>query len=257
MEPARGAGVDLALHGVTKAFGGFVAVNQVSLEVTRGQRCALLGPNGAGKTTLLNLINGRLSCTAGSILIRGHDVTRRSAAARSRYGVGRSFQRTNIFPGLSLLANVRLGLMAGQGLATWNPWRAIAADTALNDAALRLLGRVNLKRDPDERADALSYGEQRQLELAITLATEPDIVLLDEPTAGMSPSETAAIIELLVELLEGRTVVIVEHDLSVVDRIAERIVVLERGRVIADGAPAEVKADPAVQRAYLKGAQHA
>lgn len=252
----RGSGstVDLALKDVTKAFGAFIAVNQVSLEVARGQRCALLGPNGAGKTTLLNLINGRLGCTAGSILIRGHDVTRRSAAARSRYGVGRSFQRTNVFPGLSLLANVRLGLMArGQGLATWNPWRSIAADRALNDAALRLLGRVNLKRDPDERADALSYGEQRQLELAITLATEPDIVLLDEPTAGMSPSETAAIIELLVELLEDRTVVIVEHDLSVVDRIAERIVVLERGRVIADGAPAEVKADPAVQRAYLKG----
>ena len=248
---------DLELRAVHKSFGGFVAVDSVDLAVARGQRCALLGPNGAGKTTLLNLISGRLACTSGSISVRGQDVTRRSAAARGRLGVGRSFQRTNVFPGLSLLENVRLGVQAREGWNNWNPWRAIGAARSLNDRARDMLAKVNLRAQADERADALSYGEQRQLELAITLAARPDIVLLDEPTAGMSPTETAAIIELLIELLQGRTVVIVEHDLSVVDRIADRIVVLERGKVIADGAPAAVKADPNVQRAYLKGGARA
>jgi branched-chain amino acid transport system ATP-binding protein len=245
------------LKGVSKRFGDFGAVNDVDLAVPQGQRCALLGPNGAGKTTLLNMISGRLSLSAGQIRLGGHDVSRASPGQRARLGVGRSFQKTNIFPQLTLLENVRLGVQSRAGAGNWNPWRAADADAALNESAAGWLRRVSIRRSHDTRAEELSYGEQRQLELAITLATAPQIVLLDEPTAGMSHSETAVILELLAELLEGLTVVIVEHDLSVVDRIAHRVVVLERGRVICDGTPAEVKANTRVQSAYLKGAHRA
>lgn len=247
----------IELKDVCKRFGDFEAVGGVDLGIPRGQRCALLGPNGAGKTTLLNLISGRLALTRGSIHIEGHDVSHEPAGARARLGVGRSFQKTNIFPRLSLLQNVRLGLQARHPARNWNPWGAIDRDASLHDEASALLARVDIGRSVDTLADALSYGEQRQLELAITLATRPRIVLLDEPTAGMSPTETSHVLELMMELLKDLTVVIVEHDLSVVDRIADRIVVLERGRVIADGDPAAVKADSRVQHAYLKGASHA
>ena len=247
----------LELQGVGKKFGEFQAVRDVALAVPQRQCCALLGPNGAGKTTLLNLISGRLALSSGSIRVSGRDVTRCHAGERARLGVGRSFQKTNIFGQLSLIENVRLGLQARQSKLNWKPWGRIERDGTLNDAARHMLARVDIQADPYSLAETLSYGEQRQLELAITLATEPTIVLLDEPTAGMSPSETAFILELMVELLRGLTVVIVEHDLSVVDRIADRIVVLERGSVIADGTPADVKADSRVQSAYLKGAVHA
>jgi branched-chain amino acid transport system ATP-binding protein len=247
----------LSLQGVGKRFGDFEAVRGVDLKVPVQQCCALLGPNGAGKTTLLNLISGRLSLSSGSIRVNGRDVSRDAAGARAKLGVGRSFQKTNIFPQLTLTENVRLGLQARTPGANWNPWRNIDADTALNEQARAMLARVDIRRPADTLAEELSYGEQRQLELAITLATQPRIVLLDEPTAGMSPTETALILDLLVELLAGLTVVIVEHDLSVVDRVADRIVVLERGSVIADGTPAAVKADSRVQSAYLKGAVHA
>ena len=247
----------LSLAGVGKRFGDFQAVTDVSLRIPATQCCALLGPNGAGKTTLLNLISGRLALSSGSIHVNGRDVSREPAGARARLGVGRSFQKTNIFPQLTLIENVRLGLQARTPLANWNPWRSIAADTALNDEARAMLERVDIRRPGGTLAEELSYGEQRQLELAITLATQPRIVLLDEPTAGMSSTETALILDLMVELLRGLTVVIVEHDLSVVDRVADRIVVLERGSVIADGTPAAVKADSRVQSAYLKGPSHA
>ena len=247
----------LSLAAVAKRFGDFQAVNDVDLDVPVRQCCALLGPNGAGKTTLLNLISGRLSLSSGSIRVNGHDVSREAARARARLGVGRSFQKTNIFAQLTLLQNVRLGLQARTPAANWNGWRNIDSDRALGEDARAMLARVDIRRPADTLAEALSYGEQRQLELAITLATQPRIVLLDEPTAGMSPTETALILDLMVELLAGLTVVIVEHDLSVVDRVADRIVVLERGSVIADGTPAEVKADSRVQSAYLKGATHA
>lgn len=247
----------IELKGVGKRFGDFQAVGSVDLAVPPQQRCALLGPNGAGKTTLLNLISGRLSLSSGSIHINGHDVSHDTAGKRARLGVGRSFQKTNIFPQLSLLENVRLGLQARQLARNWNPWSPIDADEALREQASAMLRRVNIRRPVEAVAEELSYGEQRQLELAITLATQPRIVLLDEPTAGMSPTETAHVLELMMELLQGLTVVIVEHDLSVVDRIADRIVVLERGAIIADGTPADVKADSRVQHAYLKGAVHA
>lgn len=247
----------IELKGVIKRFGDFGAVNGVDLAVPRGERCALLGPNGAGKTTLLNLISGRLPLSGGSIALAGQDVSRASAGRRARLGVGRSFQKTNIFAQLSLLENVRLGMRGRAGWRNWSPWRSADGDAALNERAQHWLRRVNIRRAPDAQAGELSYGEQRQLELAITLATEPQIVLLDEPTAGMSHAETAVILELMAELLEQLTVVIVEHDLSVVDRIAHRVVVLERGAIICDGTPAEVKADPRVQSAYLKGAHRA
>lgn len=247
----------VSLAGVSKRFGQFHAVKDVTLDVPLAQRCALLGPNGAGKTTLLNLISGRLELSAGTIAVNGTDVSRHSARHRAALGVGRSFQKTNIFPQLTLLQNVRLGLQAMRPAANWNPWRNIDSDAALNAQAAEMLGRVNIQRRVDTVAQELSYGEQRQLELAITLATQPRVVLLDEPTAGMSSAETAFILDLMVELLEGLTVIIVEHDLSVVDRIAHRIVVMERGVVIADGDPETVKNDSRVQQAYLKGKPHA
>lgn len=184
------------------------------------------------------------------------------ALAQSLSSVFKDFGTETISNGshiekLTLTENVRLGLQARTPAANWNPWRSIDADHGLNEQARAMLARVDIRRPIDTLAEELSYGEQRQLELAITLATQPRIVLLDEPTAGMSPTETALILDLLVELLAGLTVVIVEHDLSVVDRVADRIVVLERGSVIADGTPAAVKADSRVQSAYLKGAAHA
>jgi branched-chain amino acid transport system ATP-binding protein len=247
----------IELTRVTKKFGDFGAVNGIDLNVPLGQRCALLGPNGAGKTTLLNLISGRLALTDGRIIIAGEDVSHANARRRADLGVGRSFQKTNIFPQISLLENVRLGLQGRDSVRNWNPIKAAEADQDANDKAASWLRRVNIRRSQHDLACDLSYGEQRQLELAITLATEPKIVLLDEPTAGMSHSETAVILELMTELLEGLTVVIVEHDLSVVDRLAHRVVVMERGAVICDGTPAQVKADINVQSAYLKGAHRA
>lgn len=247
----------VSLTNVSKRFGEFHAVKDVTLDIPLEQRCALLGPNGAGKTTLLNLISGRLELSAGTIAINGKDVTGQHAGQRARLGVGRSFQKTNIFPQLSLEQNIKLGLQAREPAANWNPWRNISSDADLNAKARDMLRRVNIGRPGDAIAEQLSYGEQRQLELAITLATQPRIVLLDEPTAGMSPAETTLILELMVELLRGLTVIIVEHDLSVVDRIADRIVVMERGSVIADGTPDAVKSDSRVQQAYLKSAVHA
>jgi branched-chain amino acid transport system ATP-binding protein len=235
----------------------FTAVAGVDLSVPEGQRCALLGPNGEGKTTLLNLISGRLPLSSGTIRIRGRDVSRQSARGRAHLGVGRSFQKTNVFPELTLLENVRLGVQAVDGWANWNPFKPADAEQRTREAALGWLQRVDIAKPAHTLARDLSYGEQRQLELAITLATRPQIVLLDEPTAGMSQGETAQILELLVQLLEGLTVVIVEHDLSVVDRLTQRVVVLERGRVICDGTPEQVKSDPRVESAYLKGAHHA
>ncbi len=247
----------IELTGVSKRFGDFTAVDGVDLSVPLAQRCALLGPNGAGKTTLLNLISGRLALSAGRIVLGGHDVSHASALRRASLGVGRSFQKTNIFPRLSLLENVRLGVQHREGRRNWSLWRRADSDAVLNDRAAHWLRRVNIQRRGDAMASELSYGEQRQLELAITLAMEPKIVLLDEPTAGMSHSETAVIIELMTELLQGLTVVIVEHDLSVVDSVAHRVVVLERGSIISDGTPAQIKADSRVQSAYLKGAHRA
>jgi branched-chain amino acid transport system ATP-binding protein len=245
------------LMNVHKHFGDFQAVVGVNLAIPQQQRCALLGPNGAGKTTLLNLISGRISLTQGAIKIEGHDVSSEPAERRAHLGVGRSFQKTNIFPQLNLLQNVRLGLQARNPKRNWNPWQSIDSDKVINDEACTLLQRVKINRPVTTQADALSYGEQRQLELAITLATQPRIVLLDEPTAGMSPTETSHVLDLMMELLEGLTVVIVEHDLSVVDSMAERIVVMERGQVIADGTPSEMKSDERVQHAYFKRAIHA
>lgn len=247
----------IELRSVQKRFGNFVAVGGVDLAIPSLQHCALLGPNGAGKTTLLNLVSGRLRLSAGNILVNGHDVSQEPAGRRAYLGVGRSFQKTNIFPGLSLLQNVRLGLQSLDRVRNWNPWANIDWDSSLTDRASDMLRRVGIRRPMNALAQELSYGEQRQLEFAITLATDPSIVLLDEPTAGMSPSETAQVLDLMVELLRGLTVVIVEHDLSVVDRIADRIIIMERGAVIADGTPDAVKADARVQDAYLHGVGNA
>ena len=246
----------LSAEHVSFRYGRFSAVRDVSFAIQAGERCALLGANGAGKTTLLNALAGVTVPTEGRVLYKGADITRTNAAQRSRLGIGRSFQRTNIFPLLSVLQNVRLAVQALQGGASMHPWRAVDTIASWNAEAMGALAQVGLDRDPERIAQDLSYGEQRQLELAICLAARPELLLLDEPTAGMSPAETRDVVSLLLERIPASvTLLIVEHDLEVVERVARRVLVMETGALLADGTPEQVRSDSRVQEAYLKGHQ--
>lgn len=246
----------LSVDHVSFRYGRFTAVSDVSFSIQAGERCALLGANGAGKTTLLNTLAGVTVPTEGRILYKGSDITRANATERSRLGIGRSFQRTNIFPYLSVLQNVRLAVQALQGGGSLNPWRDVDTIESWQAEAMRALAQVGLGKDPERIAQDLSYGEQRQLELAICLAARPELLLLDEPTAGMSPAETRDVVSLLLERIPPSvTLLIVEHDLEVVERVARRVLVMETGALLADGTPEQVRSDARVQEAYLKGHQ--
>ena len=246
----------LELKDLCKSFGKTEIIRGTNLAVAPGERVALIGPNGAGKSTLFNLISGRFGPTSGEILLNGERIDGMAPHEISRKGLARSFQITNIFGRLSVFENLRCGVLWSMGYR-YSFWKFLAGMHDANERAEQLLHMIKLDRKRDTLATNLTYAEQRALEIGVTIAGGAAVVLLDEPTAGMSPSETGVILDLMVELLEGLTVVIVEHDLSVVDRVAQRIVVLERGSVIADGAPADVKADSRVQSAYLRGAVHA
>jgi branched-chain amino acid transport system ATP-binding protein len=240
----------LALDSVTKRFGGLAAVDDVSLTVAPGEHCVLLGPNGAGKTTLFHLVTGTLFPSAGRIALFGRDVTRLGAAARCRLGVGRTFQISNVFPHLTPLQNVVLALHGARDGA-WNflmPWRS---DRRAVERAEALLERVGLSEHGHTEVTSLSYGARRQLELALALAPEPRAVFLDEPCAGLSGAERARVVEIVRALPETITLVMVEHDMDVAFEVARRLVVMNRGRLIADGAPEAVRADPVVQEVYL------
>ena len=248
----------LSTHALTVRFGGHVAVNAVTAEFHPGTLTAIVGPNGAGKTTYFNLVSGQLAATAGTVRLFGEDVTRLSAPRRAQRGIGRAFQLTQLFPNLSVIENVRLAVQsrARAGLHLLSLW---SRHVELIERAEHYLERVALADKRDTPAAALAHGEQRKLEVAILLALEPQVLMFDEPTAGMSMDEVPVILELIQHIREqgDRTILLVEHKLDVVRSLADRILVLHEGRLVADGDPATVMASPVVQRAYLGTAEGA
>ncbi|HYN17045.1 MAG TPA: ABC transporter ATP-binding protein [Actinomycetes bacterium] len=240
----------LETHGLTRRYGSLVALDEVSLSVAAGARHAVIGPNGAGKSTLFALVTGSLRPSAGRVVLGGQDVTRRPDHARARAGMGKTFQHSSLFTSLSLLNNVALATQraAGLGMAMVRP---AGRHAAVQEQAMRHLELVGLGGRAATPAAALSHGERRQLEVALALATSPKLLLLDEPTAGMSAADSVRFAELIESLGSAVTVLIIEHDLDVVFRLATRVTVLHLGRVLADGTPDEVRADETVQRAYL------
>ncbi|MGD9886021.1 MAG: ABC transporter ATP-binding protein [Reyranella sp.] len=240
----------LRVEGISKSFGGFVAVRDVSLSVDRGRTACVIGPNGAGKSTLFNLITGHVQPTRGNVFLGDREITGRAPHAICRLGIGRSFQRTNIFPRLSVFDNIQVAVLSHMN-RTLN--MATPAHTLVRDETMALLEAVGLAGEARSTSGTLSYGLQKQLELGIALASEPQVLLLDEPTAGMSPQETADTIALIGHIVRDRglTLLFTEHDMDVVFSIAERIYVLHQGALLAQGTPQEVQANEDVQRVYL------
>jgi branched-chain amino acid transport system ATP-binding protein len=248
----------LAVRDLAKSFDGFMAVDGVDLEVRVGETVALIGPNGAGKTTFYNLISGRMRPTRGSIVFEGRDVTGLPPHRMSRLGLSRSFQINNIFEELTVRENVEVALTALHR-KSWRLFASRTRDAALHQEADGVLARIGLAELAPTRAGVLSYGDKRLLEIAIVLATRPQLVLLDEPTAGMTPDETRAVTRLIREIADSgdQTFVVTEHDMEVVFELADRIVVLHHGRVLAQGSADEIRANRAVREAYLGDEQEA
>jgi branched-chain amino acid transport system ATP-binding protein len=244
----------LRVEKLVRRFGGIVATDHVSLDVARGELHAIIGPNGAGKTTLISQLTGQLLPHSGAIHLGGRDITRVPAWRRSALGLARSFQITSLLPDFSALDNVALAAQAhdGHSFQFWGNARKV---THLRKAAQDALDRVGLGHRADIVVSRLSHGEQRELELAVALATRPQLLLLDEPMAGLGITESARMVKLLQELRREVTIVLVEHDMDAVFALADRISVLVYGRVIASGAPAEIRGHEEVKRAYL-GDQH-
>ena len=239
----------LRTERLTRAYGSLLAVSDVDVSVKRGELRSIIGPNGAGKTTFFRLISGETVPTSGRIWFNGADITGMPQHATTRLGIAKSYQITNIFPHLSVLENVRVAV---QGYArSFNFWSRADHLTGVRERAVAILKSVGLGANTDLLAAHLSHGEKRNLELAIALASDPILLLLDEPTAGMSPEETDATTRLIRELAAGRTVVLVEHKMKVVMGISDRITVLHQGQVLADGTPDEIRANTRVQQTYL------
>jgi branched-chain amino acid transport system ATP-binding protein len=245
----------LSTTGLRKEFRGFVAVNGVDLSVREGSIHALIGPNGAGKTTVFNLLTQFLKPTSGRVVYRGRDITAMAPADVARLGLVRSFQISAVFPKLTALANVRVALQRRAGFAT-QFWRSSGVLAALDDRARALLDDVGLSAHAETDAADLSYGRKRALEIATTLALEPDLLLLDEPMAGMAHEDIGRVSELIRTVAVGRTVLMVEHNLSVVADLCDQVTVLARGEVLAEGSYDEVSRDPRVREAYM-GSEHA
>jgi branched-chain amino acid transport system ATP-binding protein len=240
----------LELAGVSKRFGGVVATDNVSLRVAAGEVHALIGPNGAGKTTLIAQISGSLATDAGEILFLGKPITKARQHERVKAGLARSYQITSIFRRFSVLDNLALAVQARSG-SSFSFWRPVAREQALRDEARSIAAEVGLLEKAAALAGTLSHGEQRALEVGLALATRPRLLLLDEPMAGMGPEESARMIGLIGRVRAALTVLLVEHDMDAVFRLADRITVLVSGRVIASGAPEAIRADAEVRRAYL------
>jgi len=240
----------LEIDGLTKRFGGLVATDAVSLGIRRGETHALIGPNGAGKTTLIAQLSGALAPDRGSVRFDGRDVTRLSAHERAALGFARSFQVTSVFHALSVLDNVALAVQAKSG-SSFRFWKPVREERAIFESAGSVLRLLGLEDMAGRRAQSLAHGEHRQLELALALATRPQLLLLDEPMAGMGLEESARMVALIDRLKPEYTIVLVEHDMDAVFRLADRISVMVSGRVIATGAAEEIRANDEVRSAYL------
>lgn len=246
----------LATKDLTIRFGGHVAVNAVTCAFQPGTLTAIVGPNGAGKTTYFNLISGQLKASAGQVTLNGRDLSALPASERTRAGLGRAFQLTNLFPRLSVLENVRLAVQASRdgehrrGLNLWSVW---SDHKGLLERALGILEAVAMADKRDELVASLPHGDQRKLEVALLMALESQVFMFDEPTAGMNAAEAPVILNLIRKLKEdaSKTILLVEHKMDVVRELADRIIVLHNGMLVADGEPAEVIASPVVQEAYL------
>jgi branched-chain amino acid transport system ATP-binding protein len=240
----------LDIERLRRSFGSLVVTDDVNLSIAPGERHVVIGPNGAGKTSLINQIGGQLAPTSGRIALKGRDIAGLSPNRISRMGVARTFQRNNLFHNLSVIENLRLALSVKFG----NPldcFRSAGCDVALLERARGLMRQVHLDGDGARLARNLSYGEQRQLEIGIALAGEPELLLLDEPTSGMSPAETTRMIELIGSLPRSLSLLMIEHDMQVVFSVADRVTVLYYGKVLASGPPSEIQANDRVREVYL------
>ncbi|HXR55833.1 MAG TPA: ABC transporter ATP-binding protein [Casimicrobiaceae bacterium] len=246
----------LRTQGLTKRFGAFAAVSDVSLSFAPGARHALIGPNGAGKTTLINLLTGALAPSAGDVFLGDRNITALSQHARVKCGMTRTFQINTLFPGLTVLESVVLAIAERRGRASvW--YRTVARETEAIDEADALLETLRLIAERNEETRNLAYGKQRLLEIALALATRPSILLLDEPAAGIPSAESAELFNVIADLPRDVTIVFIEHDMELVFRFAERITVLVGGRVLTEASPGEVATDPRVREVYLGEAENA
>jgi branched-chain amino acid transport system ATP-binding protein len=240
----------LTADGLTKRFGGFTAVDGVSLSLNAGSIHALIGPNGAGKTTCFNLLTKQLQPTSGAIRYKDLDITARGPDEVARMGIARSFQISSIFPSLSVLENVRIALQRKRG-QSYDFWRTERVLASFHADAMNLLEQVGLAENANESSGQLSYGRKRALEIATTLALDPELMLLDEPTAGMGHDDVSKVVQLVKRVAVGRTVLLVEHNLSVIEDLCDGVTVLVRGKVISQGDYKTVSSDPMVIAAYL------
>jgi branched-chain amino acid transport system ATP-binding protein len=239
----------LQAEGIGRRFGGFVALDGITVSFTAGQLTSIIGPNGAGKSTLFNILSGALSPSSGTLRFKGHELNGLPQHRFVHQGISRSYQITNIFPDLTVHENVRV---AAQALTvSYDIWHNRARLEHLNERAVGALEAVGLQGKRGELAKFLSHGQQRALEIAIALVSDPELLLLDEPTAGMGPEETKDMVALLAQLADKRTVLLVEHKMKMVLGLSERILVLHHGRLLADGTPDEIRTNPEVRRVYL------
>jgi len=245
----------LQLTDVRKSFGRTSIINGVNLSIAKGERHAIIGPNGAGKSTLFNLISGRFPVSSGGIALHGEDITGLEAHVINRKGLSRSFQITNIFPRLSVYENIRCAVLWSLGYK-YSFWNRVSGLAEVRERAEEIVTRIGMTARRDRPAGVLTYAEQRALEIGVTIAGGANVILLDEPTAGMSRSETDEAVELIRNVTQDKTLIMVEHDMSVVFGLADRISVLVYGEVIASGAPEEIRGNKAVQEAYLGTEQH-
>ncbi|WP_138470041.1 ABC transporter ATP-binding protein [Poseidonocella sp. HB161398] len=240
----------LEARGLCKAYGALSVTDDLSMQVAAGELHAVIGPNGAGKTTLIAQLSGQLAPDRGSIRFGGRDVTRLDMPARLRLGLARSFQITTLMPAMTALENVALAVQGRSG-SSFRFWRPVAAERALNEAAMACLEEVGMAGRAGRPAGAMSHGEKRQLELAVALACEPRLLLLDEPLAGTGPQEAEVLVALLARLKGRITMLLIEHDMEAVFALADRVSVLVYGRILASGAPEAIRQDPKVRAAYL------
>ena len=242
--------VVLSAQGLRKSYGALTVTDNLSLDLHQDELLAVIGPNGAGKTTLINQLSGQSRPDAGRVVLAGRDISDQSMAQRVHLGMARTFQITSILPGFSVLENVALAVQARSG-SSFRFFRAAAVQRRLNDAAMAHLAEVDLDADAQRRAADLSHGKQRQLELAIALATDPHILLLDEPLAGTGGAEAARLVALMQRLKARHSILLIEHDMRAVFALADRIAVMVYGQIIATGTPDEIRANPRVRAAYL------